>query len=286
MKFAYTYRSSDGQRHSAEIEAESRDAAFAKVRNELGVKPIKMTVASGESQQDASSPNQRRITGKAAILAAGVLVAVAIAGGTWWIASTRNGAPEGAADRGDEPSTGTGGYRQETREAILKLIERAGALESRCRAELTLLKLDRLHDYAWIAGEKDLSSLYSEMEKAQSIIDYARSQAKDLFRDIYSKFPAASANERTDAQRRYGELMDALDAEEERMQSEHIVLLLLDEHRSAWKVEQGAIAFTDAKVEEEFRFYSQPTDGSTARWKRDFGHSSIESQPVAIPQKP
>ena len=36
MKFTYTYRSSDGERHTAEIEAESRDAAFAKIRTELG----------------------------------------------------------------------------------------------------------------------------------------------------------------------------------------------------------------------------------------------------------
>ena len=34
MKFTYTYRSSDGQRHTAEIEAESRDAAFAKIRTD------------------------------------------------------------------------------------------------------------------------------------------------------------------------------------------------------------------------------------------------------------
>ena len=47
MKFTYTYRSSDGLRHSAEIEAESRDAAFAKVRTELGIKPIKV-VATGD----------------------------------------------------------------------------------------------------------------------------------------------------------------------------------------------------------------------------------------------
>ncbi|MBQ6338649.1 MAG: hypothetical protein IJI36_05830 [Kiritimatiellae bacterium] len=45
MKFTYTYRSSDGQRHTAEIEAESRDAAFARVRTELGIKPIKVVAA-------------------------------------------------------------------------------------------------------------------------------------------------------------------------------------------------------------------------------------------------
>ena len=49
MKFTYTYRSSDGERHMAEIEAESRDAAFAKIRTELGIKPIKVTAVEGES---------------------------------------------------------------------------------------------------------------------------------------------------------------------------------------------------------------------------------------------
>jgi len=48
VKFTYTYRSSDGQRHTAEIEAESREAAFERVRAELGIKPIKVVVASVE----------------------------------------------------------------------------------------------------------------------------------------------------------------------------------------------------------------------------------------------
>ena len=51
MRFTYTYRSSDGQRHIAEIEAESRDAAFAKVRAELGVKPIRVTAADSSRQR-------------------------------------------------------------------------------------------------------------------------------------------------------------------------------------------------------------------------------------------
>ena len=59
MKFTYTYRSSDGQRHTAEIEAESRDAAFARVRTELGIKPIKVTVAEEASRQDGGSPWNR-----------------------------------------------------------------------------------------------------------------------------------------------------------------------------------------------------------------------------------
>ena len=89
MLFTYTYRSSDGQRHTAEIEAESRDAAFAKVRSELGIKPIKVTLAEGDSRQDGGSPyhaatggaRSRATAWGAAILAA---VALAVVGGVWW----------------------------------------------------------------------------------------------------------------------------------------------------------------------------------------------------------
>ena len=276
MTFAYTYRSSDGQRHSAEIEAESRDAAFAKVRSELGIKPIKVTAVEGDhafadgSGKSAASPRWRTHSVVALIAVIALVVLAA-----WWLAArggrdmeVRSDTPVPAPAPAPEERDG---YRQETREAILKLIERAGALEDRYRAELTLLKLDRLHDYAWIAGEKDLSPLYREMEKAQSIIDYTRAQARELFRDVYRQFPAICVNERTDAQRRYGELMESLDAEEERQQAAHLALMLVDDHRSAWRVENGRIVFTDPKVEEEFRFYTMPTDGSAARWKREFG---------------
>ena len=57
MRFTYTYRSSDGERHTAEIEAESRDAAFAKIRTELGIKPIKVVAEEDGSGKSAASPN-------------------------------------------------------------------------------------------------------------------------------------------------------------------------------------------------------------------------------------
>ena len=55
MNFTYTYRSSDGERHTAEIEAESRDAAFAKIRTELGIKPIKVVAEEDGSGKSAAS---------------------------------------------------------------------------------------------------------------------------------------------------------------------------------------------------------------------------------------
>ena len=43
MKFSYTYRDSGGERHASEIEAPSRDAAFAILREVHGIKPIRLT---------------------------------------------------------------------------------------------------------------------------------------------------------------------------------------------------------------------------------------------------
>ena len=89
MKFTYTYRSSDGQRHTAEIEAESRDAAFARVRSELGVKPIKVVLAEhGSAISTGRNPASRTV---AYVLS--VALVLLTAGGVWWMLRTGNDAP-------------------------------------------------------------------------------------------------------------------------------------------------------------------------------------------------
>ena len=119
MKFTYTYRSSDGERHTAEIEAESRDAAFAKIRTELGIKPIKV-VAAGDNATDegsgksAASPNSGSPRGSGALaasfkkrnllVAAVVLFAAVLGGVVWWMRRPNGELP---AANSDQPITVT-----------------------------------------------------------------------------------------------------------------------------------------------------------------------------------
>ncbi len=94
MKFTYTYRSSDGERHTAEIEAESRDAAFAKIRTELGIKPIKVVAEEGESgagrAANVSAAPRGGVWRRVALVAAVVLFVAVLGGVMWWMRSTSN----------------------------------------------------------------------------------------------------------------------------------------------------------------------------------------------------
>ena len=49
MKYTYAYKTPDGIRHEASIEAPSRDVAFAVLRSQ-GIRPIKVVAADGSKE--------------------------------------------------------------------------------------------------------------------------------------------------------------------------------------------------------------------------------------------
>ena len=75
MKYTYAYKDSDGKRHEAAIEAPSRDAAFAALR-EQGIRPIKVVAADGSKANGAPVGVRRRV------MAVSIIVAVVAAGGS------------------------------------------------------------------------------------------------------------------------------------------------------------------------------------------------------------
>ena len=93
MTFTYTYRSSDGQRHSAKIEAENRDAAFARLRTELGIKPIRVVAADGSKANGEEAAGRRFPKWGAVLVVLVVLGVLALA--VWWraVAGARDARP-------------------------------------------------------------------------------------------------------------------------------------------------------------------------------------------------
>ena len=60
MKYTYAYKTSDGARHEAAMEAESRDAVFAALRAK-GIKAIKVVAADGSKANGEVRPAKTAI---------------------------------------------------------------------------------------------------------------------------------------------------------------------------------------------------------------------------------
>lgn len=85
MKYTYAYKTSDGARHEAAMEAESRDAVFAALRAK-GVRPIKVVAADGSKANGEVRGIRKRVV---AVL---VVLAAAVVGGVAYFQGTRTGA--------------------------------------------------------------------------------------------------------------------------------------------------------------------------------------------------
>ena len=85
MKYTFAYKTSDGTRHEATMEAESRDAVFAALRAK-GVRPIKVVAADGSKANGEVRGVRKRVV---AII---VVLAAAVVGGIAYFQGTRTGA--------------------------------------------------------------------------------------------------------------------------------------------------------------------------------------------------
>ena len=110
MKYTYAYKTSDGKRHEAAMEAASREAVFEALRVQ-GIKAIKVVAADGSKANGAENEgNGKRATAKWE--AAAVAAVAVIAGGVWWAAQSKS-APHAGGGR-DEARPSQGGETNTT----------------------------------------------------------------------------------------------------------------------------------------------------------------------------
>ena len=305
-RWTYTYRTSDGQRHSGEIEAESLDAAHAAIRREMGVKPIKVWAAGGESRQDGGSPSQRRLTGTAAILAA--IVLAALAGGTWWWLSLRNAPTAGRAvstkppppesptapappksSASPVPPSRTAADPKRLEGCSAAYREIAVEVDAACEAyrdETAKIDFELLANYALVERTRDMAEFRAIIAHGREVVSKAREAVRRSIEAHYEDIPPSNAEDRNEAQRLYGLVMEELDATDERLESDECALSLLDVNRGKWRVVKGAVVWDDPRLERQFRIFGREPSAAATRWERDFGRGRIESAPVALPPTP
>ena len=238
----------------------------------MGVKPIKVVVldiGSSDPHSAGTAATQGFRTRNLAIIA--IFCVLVAAGAIWWHGYQPN-------SKAFEPTR----YRRDTYAAFSNILVRAKALERRQATRTANLNLDLLHNYALIQRLADLSELYEEIDKGRQIIEDTRTEARAIFKNIYEIFPAECVNERLDSERLYDSLMASVDTIEQRLEDEEEALVLLDENREKWDVRGGRLVFIDKRLEREFKFFNRPTAATSIRWRRDFGHGTIESTPVVV----
>ena len=277
MRFIYTYRSSDGQRHAAKIEAPSRDAAFVAIRRELGVKPIKVT-AEEEARWGAGTKSPS-VVGKVLLLTAACLALIAAGFGAWWWMTRQSGAKPSMYALARWHSR----YNAATFPAYTNLVARAWAQEKATRARLDALDLDVLSNYALVEQMSDDRFFLDKISSGYKVIDSSRSEIRELFRSLYDIFPPECVNERLDAQRLYVETMDSVDLQEEKLAAADKAFRMLRANRGKWHVRKGKVLWSDKALEKEFGFLSLEVNPSTARWEKDFASPRAPSPPIPLP---
>ena len=90
MKYTYAYKTSDGTRHEATMDAASRDAVFQALRTQ-GIRAIKVVAADGSKATGEVRGVRRRVVALAVALAGVSVGAVA------WMAGSRSGANTAAS---------------------------------------------------------------------------------------------------------------------------------------------------------------------------------------------
>ncbi len=97
MRFSYSYRTSDGERHVEEMDAESRDAVFAILR-ERGIRAIKVSPVSGKND---ASRWRAMVTFMALVM---VILAIAGGGMVWWQHSGQGKSQNETTSAGTRPA--------------------------------------------------------------------------------------------------------------------------------------------------------------------------------------
>ena len=154
MKYTYAYKTSDGTRHEASMNAESREAVFAALR-EQGIKAIKVVAADGSKANGEIRGIRKRV------LAASVIVAALVAGLAVYFA-LRTPHP---ALRAASP-------------ALVTLRTKAAAIEERHKAEIVLADGDKARVAATVAATR---------AEARALFKDILSELKDAGEQIEAK---------------------------------------------------------------------------------------------------
>ena len=252
MKYTYAYKTSDGARHEGAMDAPSREAVFEALRAR-GIKAIKVVAADG-SKANGEVRGVRKRT-----VAAISVAAAALAGGVMYLLAQSRQQGEQTAER----HPGIVFTAEEYRVAFTNLEAKSAGILQRHSETIKALELDVLGDYQFVESAKDTEILSRKVRQGYRAVDDSRMEVRDLFKSIFSVFPAECRVEREEAQRLYAEAMDSLEVSERRIVKDEKALQLLVGNRGKWHCHGGKVVWSDAALSNEFEYFRREPSSTT-----------------------
>lgn len=244
------FKDSQGIRHSDVYEANSKDEVFAALRKK-GIRPIRV-----------ENPLPTPITPlRIAVITVGVCLCVAV------------GTVLCLLKRGREVPLAP--YNPETYAMFTNIQHRATELMDWKSKHCAALNFANAEDLKRIQSAEDLTLMFEEIRRSQKTVQNTKGYLRDVFRDICDVFPESCVRERSELKTRYGELMDELDRDEDRLLTATKAIRLLDANREKWSLRERQIVFSDAAIEKDFAFLRRVLEEGDSRWNRDFVASGV-----------
>ena len=246
------------------MDAESREEVFESLRAR-GIRAIKVVAADGSK----ANGEERREYGIVELWKYGnvkIWKWVLAAALTLFVLFVFFVASSDKEPQGGEPVRGVGGpgeptkpeiafTSEEYRAAFTNLEAQAADIVARHLSAVGSLDLDALVDYRRIEEAGDASDLDSKVRQGYRAVDDSRMEVRDLFKSIFSIFPADCRVEREEAQRLYAETMDRLEASERRIVKDEKALRLLMGNRGKWHCVGDRVVWSDATLSNEFEYF-------------------------------
>ena len=258
MKFTYAYKTSDGVRHEASMDAESREAVFAALRQQ-GIKAIKVVAADGSKANGEARGVRKRV------LVASVIGAALLAGAMAFVAANRDAKGLASGVKAAKPLSRT----EQT--AFDELRRNAGGVKSRMEADYAALHAERLLDAVVISDTNQTQKLFRLVKDGDRIIGRARDEMQAMFKGV-TEGAYFSAQFLQAVQLLYGELMAEIDVAAAAHSNRRYAFVLLDSNRGKWRVFNGKPAFADQQLFSLYQYCIEgvSTDASNLRWRKDF----------------
>lgn len=248
--WTYSYKTSDGLRHEAEMDAPTKDDVYAALR-ERGIRAIRVTerIAPVVHRGFAGLRRREWMIVVLSIVALVAVVAIVVSG-----SSSKRPAVDlaPASSQGVAEQLPSAAFDEPHFCRLAKSVE--GALVT-FRESAASLDVSVLAQYQLLTTREGERRVRQEIEQGRKTAEAGRSAVDAVYDMLYDTIPAENAEAIAAAQKLFGAAMAEIDVFAEALDADECAMELMIAHRGAWRIEGGAVKWDDPRLEREFTVF-------------------------------